>query len=244
MTAESRTHTPGGRALFLKYFRWIAGAIALVVLVLGYILLIDAKIREVRDVGLNAVKQKQQLYDERSAYVEKVHGMLTRYADQVTVEDRILLDRALPTALDYPDLLVILNDLAQKNGTQVENISISQGGTQVAQSSAPDDVAAAIQELKGKTADTGTSVTASKAKTSALAQVTINLTLSGSTAYDSVKAFLKGIESSLQIFNVQSLQFTVGSGSGEGGPSTPAAGGQYSLTLTTPYYLSSASVPK
>ncbi len=196
----------------LEHFRYVLIAVAVVVLALGYTLIIGPEVRTVRQYGAVDLADETKNLEERENYLERLNSMLTKYS-QLNTERLATLKTILPTDANFPDLFVILEDLATKSGLTLVSVAIS---PTVEVSGAEGGAAAPTAKLDPnvKTLD-------------------ISVTVGNGQNYSQFKTLLTAIEDSLRIFNIQSLTFTLPN---EAKPGEAVSGATWTLNLRT-YYL-------
>lgn len=202
-------------SLLSDYFRWLAGGLVALVLVLGYFFVVRPQLSAIqttnlteRDTVQSQVKDEQEYLSALQASIDKFHRVLP----DATIAS---IDDFLPSKPDFPGLLLTVQNLAASANVQLKNLTLSSGGELAANSSTT-------------TGGAGGSGVANAAAATSLSIRTqdLNIIVAGGTSYDDFKRFLTYIEASRRLFDVTTLGFSVG------GTSTQ----NYSLTIRT-YYL-------
>ncbi|MBI3115405.1 MAG: hypothetical protein HYZ09_02855 [Candidatus Kerfeldbacteria bacterium] len=220
--------------LFLKYWTVLALAAAAVILVLGYTFLVHKKILEVREVGVSGLRSQQRELTEIQAYLQQLRQMVDAFSSKVSVADQRLVERAVPTGQQVPNLLSVVNDLASQVGFSVESFSVSDVGATSAVPNAgatgkADQLGSALQTVRGETA---TDVTGSALLASAR-QLKLRVSLKGPSGYEAMRQLLDAVELSSRIFDIEQFNFVLG---GPGGaPGEASSAGSFEMTVTTPY---------
>ncbi|MFH0853743.1 MAG: hypothetical protein V1853_05050 [bacterium] len=185
------------KKLIFEQFRYILIAVAVIILVVGYVIIIGPELNEIRQLGLSDRNTEQKLLEDRGEYLTRVEEMLDRY-DDLNKRSLEELDQVLPKKSDIADLFVIVDDLVEQSDLQLNSIaiapaSLSQPGAASSQQSVNTGSTSAGQNTL--LLNTG------------LKSFDISISVSGGRSYEHFKEFLTNIENSLRIFNVQSLNF-------------------------------------
>lgn len=216
MTASQRAKEVAVR-LFLRYFRYVGIAIAVIILGLGYVTVLGPKITEVRDVGVSGLRSKQRALDERRDYRQRLQGMIDAFNKNISASDAAFLERAVPRGPQIPNLLSVLNDLAAQNGFTIENINVSEQGQTTKAQAQPGDTSkqlnTVLEAVRGQAANQASGKLEGQ-------KLNIRLALTGPVGYESVRALLNAVEASERIFDVESLSFSVGTSAGGPGQDT------------------------
>lgn len=184
------------------YFRWLAGAVAIVVVIIGYVVLIAPKLSEVQSSEVAKQKAAEADLKAKQEYITALKESNAKFAVTLPVERRQVIDDFMPSDADFPGLLLTVKNIVAQSNLTLSSITIGQGG-QVAvaagaattptvattDGSAPSAQAATVGGINVKTQD-------------------ITLTVSGGTSYAAFKNLLTNIESSRRLFDVVSVSFS------------------------------------
>lgn len=215
MNASQRVKEIATR-FFLRYFRYVGIAVAVVILGLGYLTVLGPKIIEVRDIGVSGLRSKQSTLDERREYLKRLQGMVDAFNKNIAESDVAFLERAVPRGPQIPNLLSVLSDLAAQNGFTIENVNVSEQGNATAATAtdkSKQQLNTVLEAVRGQASNQiGAKLEGQK--------LSIRLALSGPVGYESVRTLLNAVESSERIFDVESLNFSVATQAGGPGQDT------------------------
>lgn len=236
MTVSQRAKEVAVR-LFLRYFRFVALAVAVIILGLGYLTVLSPKFREVREVGLIGLRAKQSALDERREYRQRLQGMVDAFNRNISESDVAFLERAVPRGPQIPNLLSVLNGLAAENGFTVESVSVSEQGdtakTPAKTGDASKQLNTVLEAVRGQTANPAGGKLEGQ-------ELNIRLTLSGPVGYESARRLLNAVEASERIFDIESLSFSLAALSG--GPGQEATNEtKYDVSINSIYLPETAS---
>ncbi len=228
MTASQRAKEVAVR-LFLRYFRYVALVVAVVILGLGTLTVLGPKFREVREVGVTGLRSKQGVLDERREYRQRLQAMVDAFNNTISESDVAFLERAVPRGPQIPNLLSVLNGLAAENGFTVENIGVSEqdGTTKTRASDTPNQLNTVLEAVRGQTATSAGGTLEGQ-------KLNIRLTLGGPIGYESARQLLNAVEASERIFDIESLSFSLATPPGGPGQET-ANETKYNLSINSTY---------
>ncbi len=214
---------------FLHQHRVVMAVVSVLILILGYVFLLNAKFTEVRTAGLAGLKSKQTELEDRTLYRDRLQAMIEKFNREVSAEQIDFLDQAIPGGQQIPELLSLLNDLADQSGFKLDNVDINDNDASAAAPVAGKQpaISGVLQAARGETTSP---VKPTKASTGTL---TVRLTFAGPGGYESLRKLLEAVESSQRLLDVRSLRFTLGSASA--GPEGQSTRAEYEMSLTTPY---------
>lgn len=211
--------------LFLRYFRWILAVLGVGLLALGYVVLIAGKLEHVQTVSVSDFQKKEQTLAQARERLQQLRDMETKFRSTVTEADRHFLNRAIPDAPEIPNLLSILQDLAEQSGFEVSAVSISE---QTPAPAATGD-AAAQENLQGVLKAVRGETTAMNSGRLSAHRLVVRLALNGPQGYDAVKKLLIAVESNERLFDAESLSFSLGTD----GTGLAQASARYDLSIQT-----------
>ncbi|MBI5467120.1 MAG: hypothetical protein HY975_02810 [Candidatus Kerfeldbacteria bacterium] len=192
--------------LLIDYFRWVAGAVAVVVIVVGYILLLSPKISELRTSALSQRLQAQETLKTEQTYAAALQDSVNKFHQALPADQLKKVDDFIPTEADFPGLLMTIKNIAQAANLSLTTIAVGQVG----------QLGAAPAGATTNTETTGTTTNAAQAATatnSAIKTQDVSISVADGTSYEQFKNFLKVVESSQRLFDVVSLNFATDSGS-------------------------------
>lgn len=211
-------------------FRLLSTIVVIIILILGYLTLISAKIQTIRTTGFLEKNNVQAELDNRKQLLSDLRDSIQRFEVAFPAERLKAVDEFIPSTDDFPGLLLTINNIASSANLQLDSISITSGG-QVA-ATGPTANAEASDEQTVATAPTTAQAAAAGAGVTLQVQ-NVAITVSGGQTYTAFKNFVALLESSQRLLDVISLGFSVGSSV----PGESSSSG-YSLQLRT-YYLPS-----
>lgn len=191
-----------------KNFSYLVAACIVVVVFLFTYFLIVPTWKEIRDVSVLELEQKQDRLTEMQKFLSELKTMRDKYT-QIDYNDIQRLETVLPKGFNKQKLFLQLEELVTQKGLTVSSIAFIE------------HLAAASSSTSRRNSQT---VTDSSASTGGVEQVDISLTVQGVSTYDSFKEFLTSIESFGPMLTLASVDY-------------PVSSTALSITLTT-YYLS------
>ncbi len=217
--------------LILNRFRYALGAVAVIILALGYLFFIGPQIQTIREFGLVDLNEEQKKVQERKTYLEQLRQMVANYQ---TINQQRLTDFAklLPDEADLPGLFVGLEDLVTKSELKLTSLSITPATLGATATTTGSSQSAANPMLAPSTIKSGTSE---------LKGLNISLLVTGAQSYESIKSFLERIEGSLRLMNIQSVAFTPPQTEAGGAAPIADTGSSININLQTFYLTSTGS---
>ena len=225
--------TPAIITKFLtEYFRWLAGSVAILVLIVGYLLIVAPKISEVQTSQVSAQKNAAADLQAKQAYIAALKQSNEKFAAALPADRRAVINGFMPSTADFPGLLLTVKNIVTQSQLTLDSIAIGQGG----------QVAVAAGAAAGSGVKAGTTPATAQAATVSGVNVKtqdISITVSGGTSYDAFKTFLANIESSRRLFDVVSVNFTSSTKTTTGTTGGTSGSSTWSLVLRS-YYLPSS----
>lgn len=169
------------RRLFIKYHKLAGLAVAAILLLTGFLFALKPKYDQVKLAGALNIKTNQEQLSANLEYLKQLRQFQKNY-NQLSDEDIIKLNFALPKLEDIPGLFVQLENLARLSGFNLLSADIS----------AVENVRDRNRELAG------------------IKKQNIAITVEGGN-YSAFKNLLKEIELNLRLLDVNSINFTSGS---------------------------------
>ncbi len=204
---------------FVHYFRFVAVAVAVIFLFVGYSLLIQPKWNEVKETGLFDYNNEQQLKVKKEKYLSDLKKSLAKF-EKINEEDIDKLSKIIPSEKRIADLFVVVEDLVKKSGLTLDSIIFSEGQN--------------LSEVMLRTATINSPSNIVNAQTTSVSKniyiLDIVLTVSGGNKYQDLKDLLGNIEKEQRIMDINSISFN------------PATGGsiiqdmKFGLNLRTYYF--------
>lgn len=228
---EKDTKNSGQSLIFLnKYYKAIMFALAAVILAVGYFLVINKSIANLKQKKTTLAVEKLQEFKHAEQYFKKLEE-LNKAIDNFQKENRAVLaklEQVLPDNSQVPELIAQVEALIKSSGFSLDGFAITEGESAAKKSSAQRRPAA-VDTAEGTEGDNAINEIqdnkpALKSLPAEVKSLKISLAVSGKD-YFAFKELLKIIEQHIRIFDVTSISF--GGDTGEGG---------YSLNLQT-YYL-------
>jgi len=173
---------------WVQQAKWLAVAVALVILFLGWLLLIRPLINSLADirnpVDIEAAQQ------EVLSDIDSISSLKREY-QQVAVGQRDRFNLAMPQGRDIPTLLAQLEGVAKQSGVLIQGIDFIGSG----------DENNAVKQPAGSTA-AGQLGLPFKVNT-----LQINVTL-GTGSYQQLKSFIAAVEQSIRLIDLTSITFS------------------------------------
>ncbi|MBU2229331.1 type 4a pilus biogenesis protein PilO [Patescibacteria group bacterium] len=197
-------------SFIVKYFRFILGAVVVLLLVLSTYLIILPKYKQIADEGYLDYEQKQQTLEAKKNELRELQK-LQEELSQITTVEMERLERILPSSKDIPDIFLQMESLARESGLTVSRVSIAEtsGRSSNSNSSAAKNSETNVNQAGG------------------IQTITISLSVEGNTTYDSLKILLDNIEDNMRIVDLDSLSYS---------PPETEGDSSFSVNLAT-YYL-------
>jgi len=213
------------------YFRWLAGGVALIVLMVGYVLVVAPKMSQVQSSEVSQRKTFEADLKAKQEYIVALKQSNQKFDVALPVDQRQVIDDFLPSETDFPGLILTVKNIVAQSKLSLDSISVGQGGSVA--------VTAGAATTPSTTAKTPTTPSAQAATAGGVNVKTqdISITVSGGSSYDALKALLTNIESSRRLFDVVSLSFAAAAPK-TSGATTGSTSTAWSLVLRS-YYLPS-----
>lgn len=213
------------------YYRWLAGGVALLVIVAGYFVVIAPKLNEVQTSQVTKQKASEADLLVKQQYIADLKESNAKFVDTLPADRRQVIDDFIPSDADFPGLLLTVKNIVAQSNLSLDSISVGQGG-QVA-------VAAGAATAPTNVTKSDSAPTAQAATVSGVNVKTqdIAISVSGGSTYASFKTLLTNIESSRRLFDVVSVSFATARPT-TGGTSSAATTNSWALILRS-YYLPS-----
>lgn len=216
--------------LLTDYFRWLAGGVAVVVVLAGYLTVIAPKLTEVQTSQVSRQKATAADLKVKQQRIIDLQVSNAKFNTVLPAERRQVIDDFIPSDSDFPGLLLTVKNIVAQSNLTLDAISIGQDGQ---------TAVAAGAATAPTSASSGTAPTAQAATVSGVNVKTqdITITVSGGSSYDAFKVLLSNFESSRRLFDVVSVTFTNGTAA-VGGTQTGGSSNTWGLVLRS-YYLPS-----
>jgi len=168
--------------LVSQYFSFVLASIAVVVLMLGYVLVIDGQIKHYQQSTYVELPQIRSAVDQLEAKKQSLEAD-EKNGLAFTAKERELLSLMVPEQFDFSSITVQLSGLAQQYGFLVTQIEAVEDKRDVSQNMASKKTEESIKKVK------------------------IKMSVSGQE-YESFKQLISAIESSVMLLDLQSLTFS------------------------------------
>lgn len=168
-------------------FTIFATLTVLIFLTVGFILVINPKISEIRSFGIFNLQRTREQRDDVAESLRLTRSVVGSY-NAINMQDSEKLQSVLPTSADLPAMFIQVEALALGAGLRLNNVSFTTAST--------------------VRSGTKTTKVDEKEIPSGLQQMQVNFTVSGGHGYASLKNFLGTLESSVRLLNVQSLTYS------------------------------------
>ena len=109
-------------ALWMRYYRSLVLFIFLAVIIIGWFVVLGPMFNEYRNINVAAKKAE---FDQYRQVLDRFQGILTEW-EAVSAVDKERLNYFLPEGNDIPELITMLEDMAQQSGFVVTVASFSQ----------------------------------------------------------------------------------------------------------------------
>jgi len=170
--------------IFRKYIEFFGTVLILVILIIGYLLLINPKLRTNKEVTKELMELKIVMASKQ-AYLNKLRVILDSY-NQINKYNKDFVNDFLPESLDLPSLITNINAIAVRNGMEVERL-----GYNVRQNSG----------LRNKNITEGGETVVGE-----LEAVDVSVHVLGS-GYNRFKNFIEDLENSSRLIELESFSF-------------------------------------
>ncbi|MFH1366936.1 MAG: hypothetical protein ABIH38_03010 [Patescibacteria group bacterium] len=206
-----------------RFFIYIAIFFAVVVLVIGYLLLIQPKWVEVRETGIFDYNKEVKNKEDAENYLVRLKNSLDKF-QAINSSDIDKLEQSLPSEKGVEDLFIIMEEVAASADFNLNSIDIAEGESLAALNQA------AVSANLGGAAGTDVKAKENLPVTQNIYALNISLVFSGSSKYDDMKKLLVNLEKELRIMDIKSLSFS---------PSKSDSAGEiseYNINLITYYF--------
>ncbi|MFA5030703.1 MAG: hypothetical protein WC495_03880 [Patescibacteria group bacterium] len=193
-----------------KNFIYLAiGLVIIVIFFFTYFLIVPTW-KDIRDVSVLELQQKQTRLTEMQKFLSELKTMRDTYAE-IDYNDIQRLETVLPKGFDRQQLFLQIQQFAEQSGFPATSITFNEKLAATSSTS----------RRNSQNAQSGGSVVSTGGD---IEEVTINITVQGITTYDSFKQFLTSIESFGPMLTLSTIDY-------------PVSSSAFSFSLTT-YYLS------
>jgi len=193
-----------------KNFTYLAVGLVIIVIFFFTYFLIVPTWKEIRDVSVLELQQKQTRLTEMQKFLSQLKTMRDTYAE-IDYNDIQRLETVLPKGFDKQQLFLQIQQFAEQSGFPATSITFNEKLAATTSSTS---------RRNSQSAQQATGVVAG----GEVQEVTINITVQGVATYDSFKQFLTSIEGFGPILTLSSIDY-------------PVSSSAFSMSLTT-YYLS------
>jgi Tfp pilus assembly protein PilO len=214
------------KKLLSDYFRWVAIALVVAVLALGYVLLLSVKIQTIRTSGFLEQKKTQTELESRQQFLSELRQSVEKFGEVLPPEKLKAVNEFIPSQSDFPGLLLTIRNIAATANLELDGITLGEVG----QLAATGPTASVDSGTNGDVAGAPSSAQAATASGVNLQVLNASIIVSGGQNYEDFKNFLDLLESSQRLLDIVNIGFTFSEG----------ATGSFSLQVRT-YYLPSAS---
>lgn len=204
--------------LLTDYFRWLAGGVAAVVLILGYVVFLAPKIADLRSSAITERLRAQADLKSEQAYAAALTASLQKFHQALPEEQLRKIDDFLPSAADFPGLLLTVRNLGLAANLSLDSMTVGQLG-QVSTSA-----------RTGAPSAPSTAAQAATVGPAGVRSQDVTVSYSGGASYEQFKTMLATIESSQRLFDVVNLSYS--------GATDATSSANWGLVLRT-YYLPS-----
>lgn len=208
----------------IKFWRWFALGVVVIIFGLGYVTLLASKISSVRTEGLAERSQTLEELKADEAYRSALVSSADSFEKKITAADKENLEQFIPTGSDFPTLLLTVKDIAARSNLELTSMFV----TEIGQTTAA-GVTAPIASSGGGSAASAATIEGVNLRTQDLA-----VSITGIRSYEDVKNLVQVIESSRRLFDVVSIGFDLNNAAGSDAVSND--GSPITLRLRT-YYL-------
>lgn len=187
-----------------KLITTFAAALLVIFLV---IFLIAPKFQDAQNAR-NVISEQREIIQSITDRVNSVKNEIKKY-EALGREDTERILRAVPEGVDTPNLIFNLETISSSSGLVLESMSISERATdvqQVASAGASSDPGGIAPRFLGSMDSAGGMPDVLEAR--------VDMSVRGS--YESFKDFLKELENSLRLFDMETITFSSPGASGEG----------------------------
>lgn len=176
-------------------------AVVFLVVGLGYGLLLNSKITTIQTTSFaDRTKAKTDLQSAKN-YVAALTTTLNKYKQSFPAGQRERLDQLLPEETDFPTILLTVKHMAETAKLELGAVTVS-------------EVASAVTSDGTELEDPATSETPKSgiAAIPNLRTYDVNISVGNGTGYENFKEFVRVLESSEPLYDVQTLSFSAATG--------------------------------
>ena len=182
--------------LLAQYFRFLAAGMVALLFLAAYFLVLSGKIDTIRQSGFQEKQRVSALVDQQTEAAKNLRESNKKFAEVFPAATLATVDTFLPSASDFPTLLLTIQDIAKTAGLDLTTIAIAAAGEVTENTPAP-------------TTET-TVVTAAPAAPSGVATEDVTITVNGGAGYTTFKRFIEMLETSRRLLDIQSLSYNRG----------------------------------
>lgn len=182
-----------------KNIRWV---IFIAVLILGYFLLLQPKISQLREAGIAQLPAKSSELELLNKYSQKlkelaakVSGFQTKYSQEVSD-----LNQVLPAQAQIPELIAELDALVQKSGFRINSLDINETSPKTPAKKIPENSDGASGLAENPTEQLNNNL-------ENLHLLEVTLSVSGGD-YPAFKVLLNKIEKNIRLLDLISIKFS------------------------------------
>lgn len=183
-----------GTALLTKYFRYLLIGTVFAILLVGYFLFLRPQIDIVRDVGISALKNETERYENRKTYLASLQAMLDKYRT-IIGQQSVKVTDILPDSPQIGKLFLMLQQISVDNGFSIKAIAVTKGQAQ------------SLATTTASNQKTATNSSALKGVTSTLQVLDVSLVVEGNYDYERFKGYIRSFERSLRLIDVPTLKY-------------------------------------
>jgi len=213
-------------SLLTKYFRWLLLGLAVLIIALGYVFFLSARVSSIQTVAFGERDRARQDLARQEQFEKNLRTSVEKYKQIFTAEQRARLDSVLPMTADFPTLLLTINTIAAASGYDLSSLSVSPVG----------QVKAATEPVGTAAPKDASSILTDVSSIPNLVAQDMAIQVNGSASYDQFKAFVARLEKNQRLFDVLSLSY-----SGAAGSSSIA--NQFGFTIRTYSYSGTETTP-
>lgn len=195
--------------LLSRHFRWVLSGVVVLLLLVGVFTILAPKWQEVSNLGLLTLERERQLTKEQEAYLAELKQSLAKFRTY-SRSDIELLERILPSRFDVAPIFIETSELFANSGYTLDSITILDRGetSESARASRTGGESAVVRELIAEAQEKAERVFLNEN----LRVIDLNLKLTGSSEYGSLKKLLTTIERSQRLMDIQAVGFTIDDG--------------------------------
>ncbi|MBI5405205.1 MAG: hypothetical protein HY976_03170 [Candidatus Kerfeldbacteria bacterium] len=172
--------------LLTTQFRYVLIGVSVVILLLGYLLLLQPQLENVQQQGVGQLQEVEQRLEQRRQYLGRLQDMVKKYQDVVS-EQPIPITEILPAEPEIGKLFLTFEQLIKDVGLSLDSVAVTKG-----------------QSLGSTTGTTGTKTTGTS---STIQVLDISLGIGGTINYETFKRLMTNFQRSVRIFDVPQITF-------------------------------------